>query len=262
MPVNPIPPVTPPSQVAGGTCSFFALDIIKQAMQEVNLTALDEPISASDSQLGLAKLNRMIDSWNADGRFLYTVNFTQWPITPNLQPHTIGPTGTWVVNQRPMKLVGAAIILNNVNPPIRYPMNVSDADWWENQRAYAVTGTLPTDVYYEPDWPNGSCFIWPVPITAYPMELETWTILNQVKLTDKICLPPGYLDAIILSLAVSLQPSFGQPPNALLIAMAQKAIQRIQAPNSAAPRIGTRDQGIPGNAANRAYFNYRSGMTR
>ena len=42
-------------------------------------------------------------------------------------------------------------------------------DAWNvnNERVPTLTGTIPTDLYYEPDWPNGSCFLWPVPTIAW-----------------------------------------------------------------------------------------------
>jgi hypothetical protein len=265
MPIVPIPGITPPASAPGGTSSFPAVDIITMALQEIGAIAIDETPQASEAATGLAKFNRLVDAWNADSRYIYGRTFNQYTIVPNLQPHTVGPTGTFQTNQRPVKLWEANIILNSGTSPtqnIRYPMTVRDADWWANKRAYAVLGTLPTDVYYEPDFPNGLLFIWPVPSVAYLVELVTDTIINQVKLTDIISLPPGYLDALVYSLAISLVPSYEKQLDPALVELARMAIQRIQGPNTAAPRIGTKDAGIPSGRGQRASFNYLTGQSR
>jgi len=270
MPV-PLPAITPPALAPGGTSSFTGIDIIEQALLEIGAYSPGESVSNADASTCLAKLNRLLDSWNADGRYVYASQFVLYNIVPNLQPHTIGSgqpgppavPATWYANQRPIRLISAEIILNNVTPPIRYPMNIRDGDWWANKRAYAVTGTLPTDVYYEPDWPNGSVFIWPVPLVNYQMELQILTLLNQIGLTGALfSLPPGYLDAIVLTLAVNLCPTFEKQLDPTLASLAMKAIQRIQGPNTAAPRIATRDNGMPTQQRNRSTFNYLTGTTR
>lgn len=263
MPILPPAPGNTPSQLAGGTCSMKALDVITQALIEIAVIDPSETLSATEANTGLIKLNRMLDAWNADTRYVYANVFTQYTLVPNLQPHTIGPSGaTFYAQQRPVKIVDANIILNGgvQNQQVRCPMNIRDYDWWANKRAYAVQGTLPTDIYYESDWPNGSMFLWVVPTVNYLLELVTWTILSQLQLTSTFCLPPGYLDAVVYSLAVALAPSYGRPVSPDLRELCRQAVQRIIGPNTAAPTIGTQDAGMPRGGKELPTFNWRSGL--
>src|SRR5439155_146871 len=107
------------------------------------------------------------------------------------------------------------------------------------------------------DWPNGSLYLWPIPTQANAIELELWTLLNKVLLTDTFSLPPGYEEALTLTLAEGLCPPFGRQVDPLLSSNAMKARAIIKSVNSAAPRMDLRD-GIEGGA-NRAYFNYLTG---
>jgi hypothetical protein len=260
-PILPPGPVTIPAQNPGGSCHYKASDIITMAMLEIGAIDPDETPSGPEMNTGLYKLNRMLDAWNADRRYVYAMNFTQYPLIPNIQPTTIGPSGNFVVPQRPVKIEEANIILNaGSNSAVRCPMAIRDKDWWANKRTYAVPGTLPTDLYYQPGWPNGSLFIWIVPTVNYPIELVTWILLSQLALTDSFCFPPGYLDAVVYSLALSISPSFQRPISPDLRELCRQAVQRIMGPNTASPTIATQDAGMPDAGKQKPYFNWLSGL--
>lgn len=268
-------PILPPQQPtegsltnAGATGAFKCLDIIRMAMIEIGVL---DPREDPDGQEALTvqyKLNRLIDSWNADSRFVYADTFFYGMLTPNLQPHLIGPQGTtgFIVNQRPVKIAGANILLNaNATPPyigqttvrVRVAVHQDKGKWWEAKLAPGIQSVIPTDMYYEPDWPNGSMFLWVVPTVAYPLELRLWTVLQQYLMTDTVFLPPGYLDALVYDLAKSIAPSFDAAWTPLLDELRRKALMRIEGPNLASPTISTRDSGLPGRSTGtRSNYNY------
>lgn len=233
-------------------------------MQNIGAIDPNEVSTGPEMATGLRDLNMMLDLWCADKRFVYAYQFLVFTLVPNLQPHTIGPSGaTFPVNQRPVQIVNANVLLNYPgNTSVRQRVNVRDAEWWAAKAAYAVVATFPTDVYYEPDWNNGSLYFWPVPNTAYPIELEVWTVLSQLSLDSSFCMPPGYMAAIVYSLAESLCPSFQKEVSPTLARLAFNARRTIQELNEEAPRIGTRDAGMPRGNPVRPYFNYLTGQSR
>ena len=323
--------------------------IATNAMYEDGIYAQGETPSAEDMAFVIAKLNRMLDTWNASKLYVYAVNFAQYPMIPAKNPQTIGkafkvtsvsltgdvatftgiPTRTGLnpgdsvttvgisagvffnvvaqnvqtvsadgtsftlaivhadvgatpssgvvipANQpatsapdfaiptsRPVKIVNANIILNDSATPTRVPMRIVDADWWANQRVPTIKTTLPTHLYYQADWPNGSLFFWPVPEVAYPVELETWTNLAQLGADDTFTLPPGYEDAVTYTLAETICPAFSRPIDQTLAVLAMKARAIIQGLNSAAPLITTADLGVPSSSNDqrgRADFNWKTG---
>lgn len=241
-----------------------ALDLITAALQEIGANAPGENPSAAESSTGLKKLNRLVDQWNAQNLFLYSVSFVSYALTPNLQPHTIGPSGaTFTVAVRPIKIRHANLVLNNVTPNVRVPLNIRDAAWWANQRVQGITSSIPTDLFYSTDWPLGKIYLWPVPTTAYLLELETYTILSSfAALTTTFSLPPGYEDAITYSLAESFYATFKTPPETQVVIseLARKARAAIQSLNSVPTVMGARDLGIPvdGGTA-RTNFEWRTG---
>src|ERR1700675_1260380 len=135
-------------------------------MQEIGALASGESATTDDQSWVLQKLQRRIDTYNAVRTMIYANFFQQFTLVANLSPHTIGPTGTFAVNQRPVEIPSIAVLLNSSIPNVEVELNRRDKDWWALNRVKKLTSTFPTDYYYEPDWPNGSIFFWPVPTSV------------------------------------------------------------------------------------------------
>lgn len=221
--------------------------IISDAYDEIGVYSVGEQVSAAESAYGLRKLNQLFDDWNAQRCGVYAQQFVTYTLTPSLSPHTIGPTGTFTVAQRPVTLDGANLILDNASPASYLPITLRDADWWDAQTTPTIETSTPTDVYYQPSWPNGQLFFWPVPSQAYDVELQTRVLLSSaVTLDDDFSLPPGYQTAITLTLAERLAPGLGKPPRPDLAAQAAAARARVFANNDVTPRVASADYGMQG----------------
>jgi hypothetical protein len=125
-------------------------------------------------------------------------------------------------------------------------------------RARAVTSATPSDLFYSADWPLGGIYLWPVPTTAYTLELEIETLLAAVALTDTFSLPQGYQRALRLTLAEHLAPPFGQAISPMTAMHAMDARASIFGNNDTIPTLVTRDAGMPGGGG--GGFNFRSGF--
>lgn len=236
-------------------------DLVADILLECGAIAAGETAPDVDTQFVLGKLNRLLDNWNAERAATYADAFNSYVLTASLQPHLIGPTGSvgfTSVTQRPVSIEGANIVQGTGTTAYRWPVSIRDKEWWLNQRVQGMTSVYPTDLYYEPDWPNGKLFLWPVPTTAYSLELLTRFILAATILTDTFTMPPGYRDAITLSVAEESCEGLSVPIPGTLPARALKARARIFANNDEPPRIQTRDAGMPGAGA--GGFNYMTGL--
>lgn len=238
------------------------LTIITDALVECGVHDPVETPSAEDTTFALRKLNRLINNWNAEREAVYASTFLTFTLTPSLSPHTIGPTGaTWTVTQRPVSLEAAHLVLAGSSPVAQIPIRVRDAAWWSTVSVQALTSTIPTDVYYDPAWVNGNLYFWPVPTAAHSVQLWVRAVLAEYALATTFSLPPGYQDAITLTLAEEIGPAFHAPPSLVTIQSAKAARARIFSKNTTAPPLTTRDAGMPGGGSGRAgYFNYRSGQ--
>jgi len=237
--------------------------LVTDAYREIQVFGVGQTPDADTSDWAVRKLQRLLNLWNADSQTVWALTFLEETIVPNLNPSTIGPSGaTFTVAQRPVKLYGANVILNNVSPVIRTPLTLRDWQWWQLQSVQAVTTTFPTDLYYSPDWPNGSIYLWPLPTIAYGLELVVANVLSDtLTISDTLDVPPGWQEALTLTLAEGLAGAYGAaiPPKLDWDARQARAI--IFGDNDRVPLFATRDSGMTAHARSRPSFNYRTGLT-
>jgi hypothetical protein len=232
-----------------------AADICTDALREIGVLNAVDVASGEDAAFALGKLNRLLDNWNAERRAVYADTINTYTIVPATQPHTIGPAAsspTWTATQRPVSIAHANLVVGDV----RYPLRPRDRDWWMALSDPELTGQ-PSDFWYEPDWPLGKVRLWPVPTAADEIELLSRVLLAALVLSDTFTMPPGYQDAVTLTLAEDLGPAFQVPVPLLTARNADKARVRIFGNNDRTPRLITRDFGMPGGT--RSTFDYRTG---
>lgn len=232
-------------------------DVISEALQEITVVDPIDPVPAEMAAKGLSRLNQLLDEWNADSQTVYGNVFSTFTLTPNLQPHTIGPTGSLVLSSRPASVASVSLVLNSSTPSVYTPVTVRDSQWWADNAVPGLTSAYPTDVFYDQTFPNGSLYFWPVPTTAYPVSIQTSGVLAQVTLDTVVSLPPGYRGALMLTLAERLAPSFGATVSPETKEAARSARSRVFATNGVSRRLVTADAGIPGSGGHGGW-NYRT----
>lgn len=230
------------------------------ALAEIRVARAGDVVGPDDMDLALTIFNEYLDALNAEDRALYTTQFVTNALTPSLQPHTIGVTAdapTWAVTvARPVEIIRADLL---ISATVRQPITIRDNAWWLNVRVPTISSSIPTDLMYSADWPNGSIYFWPVPSTALSVLLEVNTLLAQVALTDTMTLPPGYQQMARLDVSMLMAPAFGQQVSAETRAAANEARARVWGNNIAIPTLVTRDGGMPGGQS--GGFDFRSGQT-
>lgn len=246
--------------------------LVASAFREVAIYTPVMPIPPDDLAFGLDKLNRLLDESHNDRRLTYSQQFFTGVLTANHQPHTIGPAANnpdFAVTQRPIELRAGSIVLTDVTPNVFVPLAIERWAWWaEEVPVRAVNTTIPRHVYYQPDWPLASLYLWPVPTLAYTLELVfrssaffngtgaggTWV------LTDTITLPPGYAEWVTCKLAKRLAPAYpgASVPSTLEGTIAELEMKLFNI-NQDIPELDLVDAGMPGGDHHASgSMNYRS----
>jgi hypothetical protein len=230
-----------------------AADLVTAALQELGVLNAVDPPSGEDGALGLARLNAILDSWNAERLGVYTQVLASFTLTPSLSPHTIGPSGTWVTAQRPVSIESARLVVSGSYSPIA----IRDAAWYRRLTVPGQTSAIPTDVYYEEDWPNGKLFFYPIPTAASVVSLESRVVLAALTASDTFTMPPGYQEALTLTLAEHLAAPMRMSLSGDTRRHAEKARARIFSTNAKIPTLCTRDFGMPSGGG--STFDYLTG---
>ncbi len=243
--------------------SAAASDLVYSALLELGVQTAGEPIEPQDAQLGLEKLQRLIDQFNARRELIFSHSFLQFNLQANHAPHTIGPNGDFQLPIRPIEIVSAAFILNSAtSTPIDSPfLNIRDDDWWARNPLKSMTSSIVTDLYYDAASPLGNCNFWPICNIANPVRLEIWNSLAQaVSLNTKLGFVQGYWDAVVTDLAVRCSSAFQRRVSEELRENWNRAMRIIQANNDRPPKIQT-DSGMPSSrSGGRPDFNFLTGL--
>lgn len=243
-------------ETSSGILPLTGRDLVTDALREIGVLNAVDPADGADADYALRKLNRLLDGWNADALAVYADAISTFTLTPSLQPHTIGPdSATWTVDQRPNALSAANLVVSGIRTPLR----LRDQAWWMSLATPTDTSATPTDLYYEPAWPNGNVRLYPVPTAASDVELLTRVVLGLLTLNDSFTLPPGYQDAIVLTLAEALVTPFTVPMPATLERDARRARGKVFGTHDIVPKIQTRQAGVPGGGG--GTWDYRTGRS-
>lgn len=188
--------------------------LVTRSLVEINIGSAGAPQQPEMLALGLDTLNMILDGFNASDRKLYADLFSTFTITPNLNPHTIGPTGaTWTYPiARPPAIPAASVILNSTASPYPYVrLTPLTTQQWQNLLTPGLAATLANYFYYNPTFPNGAFYFWTVAQTAYQVQIQTRQMLSQVIAATTFAQPPGYYAALMMLLARRLAGPLRKP---------------------------------------------------
>ena len=191
-----------------------ALDIITSAFSRIGVYAPGETTGSADSATALALLNEMIDEWSNENLMCYANTETAIPLVVNQAAYSL--TGA----ARPISInyaAGSAYVQDvNFN---NWPITIRDQNTWNMNTNRSVTGNVPTDMFYDPQFPTGILNVYPVPNSGgYTLFFDaTVQLAGFPDLSTAVSLPPGYLSALNNNMAVLLWADFlpGEPGQTL-----------------------------------------------
>ena len=228
--------------------SVTVRNLIEDAFQEMGILAAGEDVQSDDATLALRRLNMLIDSWKLVQSLSYTIDIERYTLTADKGSYTIGPSGDFLT-ERPVRISKANIIVTDTSPEVRYALNIMErAEEWGHISAPLQYAPIPSHLYCDYAYPDATIYLYYGPSIAYDLELFTWNQLSQFKTTTEVViLPPGYYEAIMLSLAEKMCAAYGVPMDTrqMITADAAKARAKVRAVNKRPAVISTHDCGMP-----------------
>ena len=186
-------------------------DVLTSAGKALKYIGRTQTMSAQDANDASAAFNSMLDSWTTEQLLSFVVLERSFTLIVGQASYTIGTSGTPDINAtRPTDIVQAYVQDTTFN---NFLMNIKTRDWWNQigNRGSTITSQIPTDLFYDPQYPNGVINIFPTPLLAYTVFYDsTQNQVDPSALTQTITMPPGYIRAYVLNTALEMM-AYGFP---------------------------------------------------
>lgn len=226
------------------TRSVFQL--IQRAGRTAGVIATGETFSADEQNDALSSLNQMMDAWQADRLFAYSIQDVAYPLTQGTASYTIGPAGTMVLLTGRPEAIDYAYTRDGTG--FDRSINILPVEQFALIGLKSVGNTFPTCLLYTPGYPSGVLQFYPVPPANLTVHLGIWQPLPEFTTVAQIVmLPPGYEDAIVYSLAERLCIDNSIDIGADTAKQAQTARARIQGNNLTETRTSCEFTGVGAN---------------
>jgi hypothetical protein len=201
--------------------ALFAANLAYTAYRIAGI--LPEPgrgYSQSEGWDALNVLNSILNSFQAERLLVYAFLRSVFEITPNQQEYKIGNTPIivngvatmpdWTGIPRPETLQLAGYIFSNSYPNVENPMRILSYQEWAALSPKDLTSPIEYYLYFQPDIPNATAFLWPVPTDpSVLVALYTWQNIQTVpSLGTAMILPPAYQELLEYGLAIRLAGMF------------------------------------------------------
>jgi len=216
--------------------------IINGALRAIGVAAAGYDPTAEEAADGLAALNSLLQSWQAEG---LTVPFRAWDafaLTIGTASYTWG-TGETLNAAPPVRVEDGTAYLSDANATDT-PVALMGAGEWSRMASKSVSGR-PGRIYVEYSDPVAVEFDF-APDQAYTLHVQSLKAFTAfAALTSEDTVPDEYLPALKWNLAVDLAPEYGKDPSVTVATRARSTKNAILGLAFARrPPISTVDKGL------------------
>lgn len=227
-----------------------AQEIVETALRKGGVVGLDEAVEPGMLNDAFADANDLFAQWARNRYLIYRLADYAFVSTGALS-YPVGLGQTVNINPRPDRLESAFLrLLNNPagsNQFVDLPLDIIPSREDYNRitlkslglNAAGGVGTIAWRIFYDPVWPVGVLYPWPIPAaTLYEIHVTFKEVLPRfANLQQKINLPPEYQPAMKWCLAEVLRASNQMPEDPQITKFARRALNSIRLANTAVPTL-------------------------
>lgn len=216
--------------------------IIRGAFETIGVLGEGQTLDSAKGADGFRRLNLMIRSWSLQNLTIPVTMREVFDLETDKggpdNPYTIGDGGDFDTDRPTTQnmLVGAGLILTNSDPTVEIPRAIyTDAMWQAIQIKDLQSGGsgVPTAVYYNPTYPLGSIYLWPVPSSdendlALYIRRPLSVFPDQ---TTSVDVPDGSEEAMEYNLAIRLFGPYSVPTDQGITALARSSLAILKRAN-------------------------------
>lgn len=210
--------------------------LLTNALVDAGIVGIDEDIETPVINRAFIQANWLLAQW-ARKRFLcYQIQDYAF-VSTGAQSYAVGKGLSIDINPRPDRLEYAFIRFLNGTPSgglaVDVPLNVIAARENYAQIAVKSVGTIAKSVFYDPGWPAGTLYPWPVPqASIYEIHCGFKVVLPRfASLQQPVNFPPEYEAALNWCLARRLRASNQMPADQTIDSLARDALNTIRLAN-------------------------------
>lgn len=209
-------------------------EIIEAALRKANIVDPAETASAATLAIGLEVFRTMVKSMSADELIIYFVDEVSMTLTSGDKDISIGSGGdfdtTW-----PLKIDNGWIRDGN---DMDHPLKIIGRDRYRRITSKATPGT-PSLLWYNPEYPLGLIYLYPVQTSALSLYLNIVIPLEDFDaLADPVTFPGAYEKMLIYNLTIELGIEWGKellPEVSAIAGKSKRSIKVLNAANKVEP---------------------------
>lgn len=230
-------------------------DICTAALQESGAVGFGQTPIASQITDAQARLQWMLQEWARKRWFVYCLVNILVTSTGALS-YSVGPSGdfdTGANSSRPDKIEAAFLRQLTQSQPnqIDYPLELLQSKEDYDKIALKSLVSFPTTIFYDPTFPLGTVYVWPVAqasIYGICITVKTQLPTQFANTSTTFVLPYEYFNALVYNLAIRLRARYQIPtfPGDSLPGLAKNSRNVLRGANTAIARLSLGELARPG----------------
>ncbi|MDR3464149.1 MAG: hypothetical protein P4L76_17740 [Beijerinckiaceae bacterium] len=216
--------------------------LIENMVVDAGVVGIDEEIEQPILNRAFRQINWLLAQWARKRWLVYRLVDYSF-VSTGAKTYSVGKGGVVNINPRPDRMEYAFVRFLNTSNNNSLPVDVrlgliTSHEDYSRIRVKDV-GTLPWEIFYDPDWPVGVLRPWPVPqASLYEIHVGFKVVLPRfASLQQAINFPPEYEAALNFCGARRLRASYQLPPDPEINALARESLAVIRAANIAMPTL-------------------------
>lgn len=216
------------------TCGTLLIN----ALQDAGIVGIDEDVEPEILNRTFRQANWLLAQWARKRWLVYRIQDYSF-VSTGAMSYSCGLKQIVDINPRPDRLEYAFLrFLNSTSPgslAVDIPLDIVQSHEDYSRITVKNIGTFPWRIFYDPVWPIGLLFPWPVPQqTIYEIHVGFKVVLPRFSSVQQpINFPPEYEAALNHCLARRLRATYQMPPDPTLDSMARDALNVIRLANQA-----------------------------
>lgn len=217
-------------------------DMLTNMLQDGGVVGIDESIEPAVLTRAFRQANWLLAQWARKRWMVYRIQ-DYAVVSTGAQTYSVGAGMNINMNPRPDRLEYA--FLRFLNQPaggnlyVDIPLDIVQSH--ENYSRIPVknVGTLAWKIFYDPEWPVGKLYPWPVPqASLYELHVGFKVVLPRfASLAQPVNFPPEYEAALNWCGARRLRASYQMPMDPEINALARDAVNTLRLANAAMPTL-------------------------